>query len=638
MKPAAADDAMRVGPDDQISRLCNEIKAIVSAELDYRSLARLGQTNRLWWQHATPDAYRKNAKEGNSSAILWAAKESVAGAGLGANYKVLDRAIRCGGDVNAVHQGSRDGEYATALHYAAALGRGGIVQQLLGAGANVHALASGFRIFKREGILSTKTGGELSQHGPALLLELKRTKWLPLLLPLMRGHRQVVTLLHAAGATARLALRQERGGQAGSHAVTHAVTAFHLFATMSEEEFLGGDMKTIHRCIWKAGCRDYVNVTTDHDGLAPLHLALEFLNHRMLFRLLRAPALANVDVRSGLGRTPLMHAINLCTEATEPQRRKSLIEAVETLIRHDANVDATSHEVIGESPLVCAILADADDWGRAFRDLKALLMILIENGARINGDGQGPSIIMRLCDKIRQRKGNSSLEHLLDRLVDLGGNVNLAGSGSGTSILLDFIQRYNEVPPKFFKKLVTKYGATLRPSEASEALRSWVRCPRLRSASPGYDVLKLHKQDISADAFYDAWRQAFQAEDKALCQRLVAEGPPPADAASLVAIAVRTPGHSLWANVKDLAFDANYTSTPEDMSFLHMIVRKLRDGDVRETKAIEEAEFFIRRGMSVCIRDYEGFTALQRLRMLASRHVHLMLLIHEAKDAEHGEL
>ncbi|KAM4056593.1 hypothetical protein HRG_003463 [Hirsutella rhossiliensis] len=405
---------------------------------------------------------------------------------------------------------------------------------------------------------------------------------------------------------------------------------------MSENEFFAGDMGKVHVKILETDREGYINMTMGADGLAPLHLSQEFPNPKMLLRLLRAGA--EIDVRSALGRTPLIHAINLCAEATAIERRKDLIEAAVTLVERGADVNASSHVIIGESPLVCAILADVDAWGRASHDLKALLMFLIDKGANINGNGTGPSIIHALCEKIRERGGNQSLEDLLDLLIQRGGNVNLPASPPGPSILLDFMNRYNDVPAGFFKKLVTKYGATIRPTEANAALYSWVRCPKLQSASRGYNVLRHHKHHMTARAFRYAWEQAFQKGDKVFYLRLVAECPPPDDAADLVATALKTPNHGLWAYVHTLTFDANYVSPEDGMSFLHMIVHKLGTTNGRESQAVKDANFFIERGMSVCITDQEGLTALQRLRRLSQPYAELRLLIHEARAKELGEL
>ncbi|KAF4508526.1 hypothetical protein G6O67_004889 [Ophiocordyceps sinensis] len=596
---------------DCISDLPNEVKDLVCKDLDNAALVCLGKTDKEWSQ--------------------WAARGFSDGGTLAVNEEVLRRALEHGGDVNAIHRGQGE-DYATALHYAAAWGRDTIVRQLLEAGASVQALASGYRVFERCDMIDMAAGGELAQFGISLFRELKRTRWLPLLLPLIRRHGEVVKLLFEAGATARLGVRHENPALQ----VGRVITAFHIFATMTDSEFNGGGMREIHQAIWDAHRAVCMDAAMGQEGLAPLHISLEFTNRFMLTRLIHGAA--QVDVQSALGRTPLMHAINLCAGATAVHRRKKLTEAVQILIRAGANVNAVSDAAVAETPLVCVVLADVDDWARSFRDLKTLLTILIDNGARINGFGPGPSILHALCEKVIQRGRSRSFDNLLAFLVDHKGDVNLAATPTGESILLGLIDQYEQVPTGFFHGLVNHYGATIRPGEVDQAFSAWLESPRLRSAFRGYDVLRHHGEHITAQAFERAWYQAFARQEEDLYLRLVAEDSPrPADASELVAVALRTPNHCLWGYVHTLRFDANYVS-PEGLGWLHMIVIKLKCTNWRERHAVEDAAFLISRGTSVCIEDHEGLTALQQLRRLNQPYPELRLLLHEAKDRERGEI
>lgn len=210
------------------------------------------------------------------------------------------------------------------------------------------------------------------------------------------------------------------------------------------------------------------------------------------------------------------------------------------------------------------------------QDVKAIISMLIQNGADINGQQAGWTARDCLGHCLLENSRNKSLQNLFHFLIEQGADVNLPSLHGRRSILHTFMvwaHRDNQVS-YFLAKLVTWYGAKLTAQEASDVFGIWCQNPKVRSCTRNYDFLRLHKYDIDAEALEDAWVWALETESKELYERLFSHCPCPSNAASLAAIALERPNHKLWSRVRELDFDANYVS-PDGLSFLHLIVRKL---------------------------------------------------------------
>ncbi|PNY24954.1 Uncharacterized protein TCAP_05109 [Tolypocladium capitatum] len=649
-------------PHPWLIRTPNEIKDNIAYRLEERDLGKLARTCWIWYFVASPHLYAKNAKFGNSTAIEWVSHKSASIQEERVDRKILRLAVEHGADVNAVHKNKEDerfiredrpyvGPYGSALHFAAASGKESIVRDLLHYGADVRALSSGFNMHHHTVLVDPDPKGEMGRYGSALHNSFARTCWLPLLLPLIRNHKNIVRMLVDAGAPAQLAVSSRDWHLDPNTAV---VTVYHLFAAMPREDFQD-DLCDLRSELFDK-CKQSLNATLPRAAsmFSALHIALRVANRTMLAALIQAGA--DVEVSTDLGRTPLIYAIKLCAHGPPALARKFLIQSMENLIKHGANVNRRTHPAAAESPLICAMpaafihLTTADQRTKACADVMEIVDLLVKNGARINGrNARGRTAIHKLWDEIMFVNGDHRyLGKLLKHLVSKGGDLNLTAHPGGPTILHDFFVQVakrgedlkmasypaiKDVPLHLLHLLVS-LGATIKHYEADDVFKLWIRSPRLRSPK-GYRILQ-HKDHLSQGAIDHAYLYAFEKQERAVLSALRAGFLNPTNGSQLVGVAAKTPNHSFWADVKHFEFDPNWLS-PEGFTYLHMIVDKVGINGYDEKSAIKDADYFIQLGTSVCTKDVAGFTAIQRLRRRLSNFKRLRLFLLDERDKELGQ-
>ncbi|KND89318.1 hypothetical protein TOPH_06041 [Tolypocladium ophioglossoides CBS 100239] len=578
-----------------------EIKDNIAYRLEEKDLGKLAQTCWMWYSAATPHLYTKNAKFGNSTAIQWVSRRSTVLQEEGIDRKILKLAVEHGADVNAVHKNKEDerfigenrpyvGPYGSALHFAAASGKESIVEDLLHYGADVPSLSSGFNMPNHSGLVDQDPKGEMGRYGSTLYNSFAKTSWLPLLLPLIRNHKNIVRMLVDAGAPAQLAVSSRDWDLDLNAAV---VTVYHLFAAMPYEDF--------------------------QDGMCDLRSEL---------------------FDKYLGRTPLIYAIKLCAHGPPALVRRFLIQSIEDLIEHGADVNRRTHPAAAESPLICAMpaafihLTTVDQRTKACADVMQIVDLLVKNGARINDrNSNGRTAIHKLWDEIVFANGDHRyLGKLLKNLVLKGGDLNLTTHPGGPTILHDF---FVEEAKRAEDSDLASYSAIKEgPPLHLLYLLLWIRSPRLRSAK-GYKFLQ-HKDHLSQGAIDHAYLYAFEKQERVVFSALQAVFLNPTNGSQLVGIATKTPNHNLWANAKHLEFDPNWLS-PEGLTYLHMIVDKVGIDGYNEKSAIKDADYFIQLGISVCTKDVTGLTAIQRLRRRQPDFKRLRLFLLDERDRELGQ-
>ncbi|POR35521.1 Uncharacterized protein TPAR_04283 [Tolypocladium paradoxum] len=649
-------------PHPWLVRIPTEIKDNIAYRLEEKDLGKLARTCWMWYFVATPHLYTKNAKFGNSTAIQWVSRRSTFIQEEQIDRKILKLAVEHGADVNAVHKNKEDerfirentpyvGPYGSALHFAAASGKENIVRDLLKYGADVRALSSGFTMPNHNALVDPDPKGEMGRYGSELYNSLTKTCWLPLLLPLIRNHKNIVRMLVDAGAPSQLAVSSRDWDHDPNTAV---VTVYHLFAAMPLEDFQD-DMCDLRSELFDK-CKQSLNATLPRIAsmFSALHIALRFANRAMFAALLQARA--DVEVSTDLGRTPLIYAIKLCAQGPPVLARKLLMQCIEDLIKHGANVNRRTHPAAAESPLICAMpaafvnLATADQRTKACADVMDVVDLLVKNGARVNDrNSQGRTAIHKLWDEIMFVNGDHKyLGKLLKHLVSMGGDLNLTAHPTGPTILHDFfveeakraenlgMASYPAVKdvPLHLLYLLVSLGATIKHYEADDVFKLWIRSSRLRSAK-GYKFLQ-HKEHLSQGAIDHAYLYAFEKQERVVFSALQAAFLNPTNGSQLVGIAAETPNHNFWANVKHLEFDPHWLS-PEGSTYLHMIVDKVGIDGYSEKSAIKDVDYFIQLGTSVCTKDAMGLTAIQRLRRRQSNFKKLRLFLLDERDRELGQ-
>lgn len=645
-----------------------ELQANIAYCLEEKDLGKLARTCWMWYFVATPHLYTKNAKFGNSTAILWVSRRGTSVQEEQVDRKILKLAVEHGADVNAVHKSKEDerlsrknrpcvSTFGSALHFAAASGKESVVRDLLKYGADVRALSSGFNMPNHDVLEDPDRDAEMRRYGNELYNCFDKTCWLPLLLPLIQKHNNIVRMLVDAGAPAQLAVSSRYWELDPNTAV---ITVYHLFVAMPQEDYQD-DMRGLRRELFDK-CKQSLNATLPRVAsmFSALHGALRFGRQIMFSALLRAGA--DVEVSTDLGRTPLIYAIKLCASGPPALARNFLIQSIEDLIKHGANVNRLSHPAAAESPLICAMpaafvhLSTADERNKACADVTEVVDLLVKNGARINGrNSKGRTAIHRLWEEIMFVSGDHKyLGKLLKHLVSKGGDINLTATPGGSTILHDLFveesRRAEEVKiaddlgmasypaiidvPLHLLYLLVSLGATIRHYEADGVFKLWIRSTRLRSAR-GYDFWQ-HKEHLSQVAIDHAYLYAVEKQDRVLFSALQAAFLNPTNGSRLVEVAAKTPNHNLWAKVKHLEFDPNWRC-PEGFTYLHMIVDKVGIKGYNEKLAIKDADYFIQLGTSVCTKDLKGLTAIQRLRRRQSDFRRLRLFLLDERDKELGQ-
>ncbi|PFH57635.1 hypothetical protein XA68_14760 [Ophiocordyceps unilateralis] len=502
-----------------------DIRVMIFEDLDIQSLARLASTCHDFAAFVEPYLYKRDAKpdpEGgnkvDSSAIKWATMYADASY-TQACLEVLRRSAEFGGDINAIFYGVDKSEFATALHFACGTGNAEVVESCLSEGADVMALSSGYSFLDRLSLCGHETDeGVMYLFGPHLDKDLKFCRWLPLLLPMLRGQRRILELLaheHAPPFVACLpdpASEAERNSIISQYPITRAVTIYHIFALMDESQFHDEDLKKVHRLLF-ARHREDISVCTPRHGMSPLHMTIRIGNGFMMRKL--TSARAYLEVGCNMGRTPLLWAIMEYTGSTDYSRRSFLLTAIRHLIDSGANVNCYADQNMDalETPLLCAVdVATLDN--KTYHSIANLVEMLLNAGANIAEPRTVRFSALHAVAMVNLDNGsNDYLESLLKMLVRRGGDINAPMIHSeGSTILFKYLKRYDDLPYHAIPNLLSM-GANIQSYEADDVLELWVHSSRMRSPQRGYDVFQ-HGADVSEAGWKRAFVKAFKSHNR----------------------------------------------------------------------------------------------------------------------------
>lgn len=607
-------------------RLPAEIKIEIAQQADIQGLSRLARCSKEMLSLLIPTLYERNALEQNSSAILFALLSNYPR--ILANAKrpgmnTLDLAVKYKGNVNALHlHGEKS--YVTALHVAAARGNVPAVKILLQRGAFVNS--SSRHLLKIEALDIDEAFFEerLSHYQMAAVS--RHVGWLPLFVPYVLGFSKVVEILLFAGAPAKLAI-----GLPERNIPAPAITILHVLAADNQLSQAYDHGKNAI-----AQFQNEIDTRLPGYGNTALMIAASKPNAYMVDALLSN----NADVHMVTGRgCAIAHAINACYRTKCKEQRKAYPLVINSLIQSGARVDQNPAHPNLDSPLVMALLAVPQDNYKGFaREMKAIISLLLDNGADLNQRSvRGVNLIQYLYVELA-KNFNETLFNLLTSLVDQGADLNLPFA-SGATMLGNAIRNLDHTSPRLVRLLMSS-GARIAPHEASNAFTVWFMSPKLQAYcyNMDYDILA-YKAHIPQEIVNSAYLTTFSRDKKSKLFQTICENFPTTTVAEcLMLMVLGCNGRKLCPDSLILPFKPDWVDLAHGRSFLHTIVFQLGENELyRESMAIHDAEFFIERGTSVCLKDKRGKTAIQNLRALDKPYKELRLLLLEARDRQTGE-
>ncbi|GAO19081.1 uncharacterized protein UV8b_07380 [Ustilaginoidea virens] len=585
-----------VSQQPRLTLLPPEIKYEVMSYLCCQALSRLGRTSTIWRDTTMPALYRLDAKKGNSSAIVWAAKVGVRTSRDMAT-KVLRNAVKYSGDVNTVHYEDPDNSrpiFATALHYAVASGDVGFVGELLHHGAKLDVPCSGLNWGKL--IMGLKKpyfgAGESSEW-----LLSRIGQWLPFFVSYIRDDHDMAMLLVQHGASA--CVIDFRTQLEMLNLPSWGMTILHMIASdQSKKPAIWNRLLDI----FKANINDRAVFSLD----SVLHMVakngkLEVLKHAI-------SAGAMLEGTDNLGRTPLVAAMDE-TLILDPGKWPGLVSCVECLVQHGALVN----------PRGGSALAQALRYYEAnpvpHKGMMDLVQCLLKHGADINRRSSGGyTAVHALCLAIMRKGPDSLLRRLLERFIKDGGNVKLEVPWRH-SLLYTAMVRYDSKPAWLFR-LLLREGATIRQQEANEVFLKWSRTPHLHRKGKGYYDIEQHKADITMSVIQRAYRHAMSIRSPALFRALLRSGIEKPSNDFLVNTALSSSFSWIWTMMTRLDFAGTYVKPGSDMqTMLHLLVREFCvTRDYTDQQASKDARHLLRKGAVILAQDGEGKTALERLK------------------------
>ncbi|KAJ2974206.1 hypothetical protein NQ176_g6178 [Zarea fungicola] len=568
-----------------------ELRLNIGKYLGQSDLYKLSLVCRATQSEATEQLYKKDAREGNSYAIAWAARtSSICEA---AAFQTLKLSLCHGGSIDAKQL--KNGAFASIIHIAAAHGSRDFVKELLTQGANVHS-----RSIRPWEFLNLDLARKLRQHTGQK--RIRGYYCLPLLLAMFRPDFLVAEELIAAHCTPYLAIqtsdeiqpsREDRPLLTEAYTIHHMLIASNIFMDQWDLIFRHFRAEVI---VLEPASRMPLLMKTLEEGNVD---AAEFV-----FKTKQ-----NLDILSPIGWSSLAYAAKGALAFDRPKRRNWSADMLVRLLERGANPNAGRQAYPLEIPLRTLLekqLTDADQ----IRRTKKMIFSLLDHHADLNVvPWQGPSIGQAFFTVIEnQPTFTTTFQEIFFRFLECGIDVNHLFP-DGTSLL------GRSLGPRFKSRIMAdkllKSDARTTPREFDGLFRSWVKS---EFKFPKEFSLQHHIRMLSQDTIDWAYRYIVKHRDDKKYEILKENWRPIAEPNRLVRIWLQ---HNNWHrdDMFALDFDPNWQGTTR-AGHAHVIVERLRDNPQQANHAIEDIKRLIERGLKVGLRDSDGCTAYQRLNRL----------------------
>ncbi|KAG6020914.1 hypothetical protein E4U41_002682 [Claviceps citrina] len=567
-----------------------ELKRMVMSNLTVEGLARLGRTCRFWYNATTPELYTKDAKEGHSYAMSFAAR-AVGARETEAALRVLDLSARFGGSPNTSHSvfAKREGvvsmkQKAVSILYAAMTGNKEIVRKLLDLGARLDKPCSGTGWAMR--LMGTpELAARLRHFGSFYPGRIGYGRWYPLFLAFIRDDHVLGQLLVEAGAPAHATLSTNHQGPVE----LRQTSILHFAACNKANNFDKWEF------LFEAFAGD-INDISAEDMYTPLHLAMKSGSIKGMEAALRAGA--DYEARDFDFHTPLMVGIKrIPFIGNHGFVRQQHMSCIHRLVGWGADVNPD-----GDSILV-PLFANYQSTLMISSDVEDLLYFLLDHGADINGRSiTGSTPLREMVTAIISMTGApaiiSVLRRILRNLVRRG--MDLSSPRWSRDSPLFTVMKNQDAQPAWLFNFLWKNGAVIHDREIDDFFLKWCHIPRLHGRGQ-YDMWQ-HAASISAGAVETAYKIAFEMETPTLYNLLVQKPlrQPPVGRVVMAAFLASQPWG--WRKIVASPIDENFFTTPQAFheNLLHLTVRAYNNmAKYTTAEAMEDVMTLIKRGVSV---------------------------------------
>lgn len=581
-------------PKDYLAIVPPELKCQITSYLSLTALGRLGQCSRSWWEITNPELYTRDAKEGNSYAIKWAACTRTKQGNQFA-LAVMTRSVAHGGQVNVIHKdfpkqradNSIHYEKATAIHYAVALGNRVLVKWLLNNGANLDIPCSG-RGWARNVMDPALLMNQLGKFSGFYPISAGHGFWLPLFVAFLQNNLHMAELLIQRGAPGNVIYF------IGNMVASRTISILHLAAANCTADF--DKWKPLFNAY-----RKHINDGCAEDLHTPLHVAMKSGNIKGMQAALEAGA--NTEKTNLGNHTPLVEGVlRLNWLASNGPTRQQHITCLKKLVEYGASVNPA-----GDSVLVPAI--------RYYRenpiiapDVTRLIYFFLDRGANVNGSntvGSTPmrELFMAIFALEKFPVASETLKKLLKEMVRRGADLSQTlpiPNPPGNFSYLDTVMRHRDARPAWLYDFLWKNGATIRPQEADLFFLTWCQIPRLHTRRQ-YNIWQ-HAADISMPIIERAYKLAFESETPHL-YNILRSSPLPQPADYFLALtAFNSAIKWSWRKVLEYDFASRFVTSADDLSenMLHLTIRAYSNlEDYSALEAGKDISSLIRRGANI---------------------------------------
>ncbi|CCE31827.1 uncharacterized protein CPUR_05682 [Claviceps purpurea 20.1] len=602
-----------------------------------KSLSRLGQSCRAWYEVANEELYKRDAKEHASFAIKWMAFHAVDEQTTDSAIRTLETSRQWGGEIDAMQRGlprsdqdqMLDGDLyraSTALHFAVLIGNVHLTKTLLDIKASLAIPCSILlpQTINSETVIRRvryfhRVFGDL-QFGSAFAF--------PIFLAFLKYDPDMCKVLieHGCGREAMV------------------VDPDTDPKVMSILHFAAADPTPDYRqwqCLFD-GFREYIDEPCPRESQStPLHIALT--NGCTQGMQIAVESGADKEARDGSARTPLFTGVLgvLTDTRSNPRTFEQRMMCFRKFVELGASVISE-----GDSLLLHAVRLYAP---RAFQcpEMGRLICFLLEHNADIHGTNRsqntsvvnGISIVQDLVDRHHQEpQAEELLKELLSDLIDNGLSLTSPGPRLPSPL---YCVLESDARPGWVLDLLCEKGATIPEYEVSPAFVYWCEIPQLWRTNK-YDAWWQHQgqegeifqkwcehphnvwwwqhvKHISPYAATQAYRTAFEYESRQL-YHILTHLPLPAPSDDLfVKIASESFQPWSWRQVVLREFEDEFVATWSSLdrgdNMIHVTIDRYIGGffHYAAAEAIQDILCLRDKGVDMTCRNASGKTPLDVL-------------------------